>query len=294
MPKLRAGVRYCKREPNFFVVTEALYWLYIQFMTQIKPPQCQMYGSSSTDLDSFFIYLYGGGVAWHHSELSWQELLEASILLEIEIADPSSMTGLAPVICNCVLVDGWCFIYNAGIIIKLLLLLLLLLTDDAGKKWTVIIILCNGTRSLQRWGKHSFLNTFKSIDKCVAQVFHLSPCHQVSQCWKITPDVVFDFFQLCHFPSIFLIIKLPCNTVWPPASGFPNSSQWTILGIWKEILAVQKCQPSSLRSPCWMIFFRWNSNTVKCCHSKALGPTTSELLLLPLRGERPTKNDGVR
>ena len=183
MPKLRAGVRYCKREPNFFVVTEVLYWLYIQFMTQIKPPQCQMYGSSSTDLDSFFIYLYGGGVAWHHSELSWQELLEASILLEIEIADPSSMTGLAPVICNCVLVDGWCFIYNAGIIIKLLLLLLLL-TDDAGKKWTVIIILCNGTRSLQRWGKHSFLNTFKSIDKCVAQVFHLSPviqCHSVGK-----------------------------------------------------------------------------------------------------------------
>ena len=183
MPKLRAGVRYCKREPNFYVVTEVLYWLYIQFMTQIKPPQCQMYGSSSTDLDSFFIYLYGGGVAWHHSELSWQELLEASILLEIEIADPSSMTGLAPVICNCVLVDGWCFIYNAGIIIKLLLLLLLL-TDDAGKKWTVIIILCNGTRSLQRWAKHSFLNTFKSIDKCVAQVFHLSPviqCHSVGK-----------------------------------------------------------------------------------------------------------------
>ena len=135
MPQLRAGVRYCKREPNFFVITEVLYWLYIQFMTQIKPPQCQMYGSSSTDLDSFFIYLYGGGVAWHHSELSWQELLEASILLEIEIADPSSMTGLAPVICNCVLVDGWCFIYNAGIII----IYTLVLTDDGGKKWTVII-----------------------------------------------------------------------------------------------------------------------------------------------------------
>ena len=177
--KIACGCALLQKRTKLFRRYGVLYWLYIQFMTQIKTPQCQMYGSSSTDLDSFFIYLYGGGVAWHHSELSWQELLEASILLEIEIADPSSMTGLAPVICNCVLVDGWCFIYNAGIIIKLLLLLLLL-TDDAGKKWTVIIILCNGTRSLQRWGKHSFLNTFKSIDKCVAQVFHLSPviqCH---------------------------------------------------------------------------------------------------------------------
>ena len=188
---LQKRTKLFRRYGGFILTVHSIY-------DQINPPQ-----SSSTDLDSFFIYLYGGGVAWHHSELSWQELLEASILLEIEIADPSSMTGLAPVICNCVLVDGWCFIYNAGIIIKLLLLLL---TDDAGKKWTVIIILCNGTRSLQRWGKHSFLNTFKSIDKCVAQVFHLSPCHQVSQCWKITPNVVFDFFQWCHFPSIFLII----------------------------------------------------------------------------------------
>ena len=32
----------------------------------------------------------------------------------------------------------------------------------------------------------------------------------MSQCWKITPNVVFDFFQLCHFPSIFVIIKLAC------------------------------------------------------------------------------------
>ena len=109
---------------------------------------------------SFFIYLYEDGAGIMRS---WQELLQASILLEIEIADPSSMTGLAPVICNCVLVDGWCFIYNAGIIIKLLLLLL---TDDAGKKWTVIIIkLCNGTRSKVLT---QFYSTFKSIDKCVA------------------------------------------------------------------------------------------------------------------------------
>ena len=40
------------------------------------------------------------------------------------------------------------------------------------------------------------------------------------------------------------------------------SSKWTILGIFNELLATQKCKRSSLRSQCWMRLFRRFSNTV--------------------------------
>lgn len=92
--------------------------------------------------------------------------------LKIEIADPSSMTGLAQVICNCVCGDGWCFIYNAGIII-----IMLLLTDDGGKKWTVIIIVVR-RRSPGYWWR---INQKSQVQFWESPVFHLAPvikcCH---------------------------------------------------------------------------------------------------------------------
>ena len=56
-------------------------------------------------------------------------------------------------------------------------------------------------------------------------------------CLKITQNVVFECFSLCHFPTIFTLSKLKSdlsgNTVSPQASGF----QWTIFGIFNELLS---------------------------------------------------------
>jgi hypothetical protein len=71
---------------------------------------------------------------------------------KIEIADPSSMTGLAQVICNCVSCDGWCFIYNAALPGSIIILVL---TDDGGKKWTVIII--NSSSSSNQKTSHYYV-----------------------------------------------------------------------------------------------------------------------------------------
>ena len=50
-------------------------------------------------------------------------------------------------------------------------------------------------------------------------------------CWKRTKNVAFDFLE--HFPPIFVLLKVTCLVT---LQVFKNSPNWTIFGIFNELL----------------------------------------------------------
>ena len=59
-----------------------------------------------------------------------------------------------------------------------------------------------------------------------------------AHCLKITQNVAFEFW---HFPPIFVLLKLTCLVTLfdRKLQVFKNSSNWTILGIFNELLSTQ-------------------------------------------------------